>query len=108
VSVVSANRQATVLNSFMKGASHDPAFTFRTTPLCVLRNSGRGFAAPALRRPIGGPAVVQVEAMIFKIVAAMMLAIVAMFFFSVDLDNAFAAVLLPGMAALGIVLLGSS
>jgi len=46
--------------------------------------------------------------MIFKIVAAMMLAIVAMFFFSVDLDHAFAAVLLPGAAALGIALLGSS
>ena len=52
--------QGTVLNSLMKCASHDSAFTLRTTPLGVRRHSGRAFAAPTLRRPIGGPAVVQV------------------------------------------------
>ncbi|HMN36326.1 MAG TPA: hypothetical protein PKD49_01260 [Hyphomicrobium sp.] len=46
--------------------------------------------------------------MIFKIVSLIMFAIVGMFFFSVDWDNAFAAALLPGTAALGILLIGSS
>ncbi|MEZ5899553.1 MAG: hypothetical protein R3D51_08680 [Hyphomicrobiaceae bacterium] len=46
--------------------------------------------------------------MIFRIVALIMFAIVGMFFFSVDIEHAFAAVLLPGTAAVGILLIGSS
>ena len=46
--------------------------------------------------------------MIFKIVAALMCGVAAMFASSVDIEYAFYAALIPGAAAIGLMVLASS